>query len=715
MLQRRLTTEPAPLWSETVYTVRSWYDDLPEIVATKEITVIAVPDETISLGITFSEEQDDYINNAPIGIDTQIQDLVTDRPYRALDMGEWEVRLLKKAGRRDYEPYTDWKAVTDGAAHFDVDVSDLAETSVRFRAEARLLSPVDGYDYTIESRQDATAQLLLAQSVTGEITTRKTTGQAPFNVSAKFVVDEKVMRRSIGEVRWLESADGGQTWTQIETEPGRTRMNKAFPEGTYQIKAQVFNEYSGIKTESNILEVVAYNRPRVVVEAPRNVFVGGRATIKADIVPRSSRVAGDLDPANYRFFWALNGSEEWVEGTNTYTYSQDTEGKVRLDVKVIPNDVDLDDLRAQGKGVASLSFQPVAPMKAYLSGQRSAEVGKEYVWEGRSRTPYSRMDVATTSYFTLPNGERVNGDVLTYVPTDADLADGSMLITYTALVNGFGADSTGSTTTEVSTWKYIWPEFTPDVTVNSEYAPADVVVKVLSDRRMGYIEGLQYEWSLPAGMEVLSERDYMRKLKATATGNQDIVVRISDDRGNETMLNVPLTFTVAPDFEISLDYTQSNAFTRAPLDVTIRPSVTGGHPLDRVSSYSYSLNGTPIDGTLRTRTLELGEGPNQIEVTMLSRMGISTTKALNIEVNPNTPPVCEIDYRASTSSWTFMALCNDPDGDVKRYEWTIDGRASSYSGSRLYLTVPEGEYAPAITVRAVDDAGDSSEAAYWSP
>jgi hypothetical protein len=71
-------------------------------------------------------------------------------------------------------------------------------------------------------------------------------------------------------------------------------------------------------------------------------------------------------------------------------------------------------------------------------------------------------------------------------------------------------------------------------------------------------------------------------------------------------------------------------------------------------------------------------------------------------------PVCELEVSETTRDWRVSADCQDPDGRVREYRWTVDGEPSGRSGYRLSVNKRDYEALPLVEVIAVDDAGAES-------
>ena len=83
---------------------------------------------------------------------------------------------------------------------------------------------------------------------------------------------------------------------------------------------------------------------------------------------------------------------------------------------------------------------------------------------------------------------------------------------------------------------------------------------------------------------------------------------------------------------------------------------------------------------------------------------------MNINVAENKLPVCSVSSRETVGSWIVYANCEDTDGRMKSYEWTIAGKLQSISSERVTISKGTYETMPTISLVGVDDSGGKSEA-----
>jgi hypothetical protein len=186
----------------------------------------------------------------------------------------------------------------------------------------------------------------------------------------------------------------------------------------------------------------------------------------------------------------------------------------------------------------------------------------------------------------------------------------------------------------------------------------------------------------------------------------DVVIR--DARGNESTVTYELTAAQSPPIQAALMFYKSNQYDRAALTVTARALVSGGHPADPVNSIQFSVDGIelPSSGTFARATLL--EGPHIFTLAVTTTQGNSATTNETIVVNPNRPPTCSIEREEYLSSWAYTARCNDTDGYMVAYAWTIDGEPLAKGGTRVTISKYSNPMKPIMRLVGYDDSGDPS-------
>ena len=261
---------------------------------------------------------------------------------------------------------------------------------------------------------------------------------------------------------------------------------------------------------------------------------------------------------------------------------------------------------------------------------------------------------------------------------------------------------------------YVWPEFGIDFRKGGEQAPAAVTVSLeATNGSVRRVEGLGINWQFPDNVQVIRDRRETRRTIAIGTpGEHRIEAIVSDAYGNQATVSDIVRLEPADPWIVDLQMRPNRDDMREPLEIDLRADVDGGHPDDRVASYRYLVNGQEVS-TRRNTEVELPAGSHSVELVVTTELGKTPSITQRIEVAENQAPSCTINETERRSGWRLEAVCDDPDGDVEDYAWTVNGESVRGGRSRLTLRVNEGTEKPDVEVIVTDDAGDKSEPVRW--
>lgn len=705
---RRINTDERDLWEETIYKVSAAYNKVPDVKTESVYRAISVPSERIKPIIEV--ESDTAINTKALPVRVLIRDQFSpDDGYDANTMGVWRVRLIQQKPYNETVALTDYMEATNGEAEFSVDLSGMDTSYIRIVAEAMLESPIEGYKRIEQSIRPAFLTILRGGAIDAEVQARKLSGEAPFTAVFKLSLNDRQDLQATGQIVWETSRDEGKTWDQyIPEDRYKYQLVKTFDKGEYQVRAKVVNVNSGVETYTESVQVVAYEKPDISIVGPTTLFVGSEGSYTASLTLNGENISGD----NTVIEWSTDGGKTYSETANSFTLSSDEEARYRLWARVRSAAAPADDSYAYEIAKTAVDFRVVKAPRPYVTGPRIVETGKTYVFKATSSLPYRGMDVKVNGFFTLPDGSIVQGDTAEYVPSEADLNQERVETTYTSWIEGYrdqGAEA--SYTLRSRVWQYVWPTFGMQVRKTADVAPATITASVRAIAFSGQLEEPTYEWELPDGAVILTDRqDTTRSFMINEPGDYTIKVTVRDARGHEAIIEQSLNIGQAEPYVIDLKYSGSNKYEREPLDVLLRPYISGGHPRDRIATRTYSINGTPLESSGYYGRATLDAGEHNIKLKIISEMGNEAEGEVNINVAENMLPVCSLSSRETVGSWIVYAKCEDTDGRVKSYEWTLNGKLQSISSDRINISKGTYETMPTITLVGIDDSGGRSEA-----
>ncbi|WP_353180918.1 Ig-like domain-containing protein [Salinisphaera sp. T5B8] len=705
--QRRVNADARGLWSQTPYSAKAQYTELPTSKAEMAFKVLAVPSESISPEITVAEEE--VLNTEPLAVTVRMNDPFADTGYDPESMGRWRVRIVRMEGL-DSDPLTDYVPVPDsGETSFSIDLDDVESPRIRLSAQAELISPVPEYERVVLSPRPLYLTVLRGKGIEATVEGRRLSGLAPLTAVMSLELDNRLDHTALGDVVW-EMSDDKETWEPMNAQQlYATRMVHVFERGMYWVRANVTNANSGVKLRTPTVQVNAYLVPKIDVEGPENAFIGSTGHYKALAEDAQGEVV---------FEWSLDRGESWQSGTDTLDITRDEETRVSINVRGRYESAPADDVEAWDSARTRLSFREPRGPNVRISGRSLIETGKSYDYQAIVRPPYRNMDITIGGRWTLPDGSKIEGAQMAYTPTHEDLLNERIKLYYHAWIEGYedqGAVDDAEQTLRI--WQYSWPEFRFHNRITAMYAPADVVARLrsMTSTRIRELEEPVIEWEIPSGLNVTEEgTDAVRVFSVAEPGEYTLRAYIKDARGHSSTVEETLRFEQAPDYAFDISYSASNRYNRAPMDIRVRPNVSGGHPRDRIQRYIYRLNDEQIDTDGRYGSVSIAEpGEHRVSVSIETEMGEQAIGELTIEANENAAPSCEIESIGGDTYWRLSAQCDDDDGRVVGHEWYVNGERVGLSGNRITVR-NSGDGPPQVRMIGIDDAGARAPEAIWT-
>lgn len=709
----RLLATPKALWSRTPYEIQARYTAMPDINAKLGLNVLAVPDEELRPSIEVADTT--VLNTEALTVRSMLgHPFQKDTPYTAEEMGEWEIRLLNYLSFSKQEPLSGYQKIdAQGETSFNLDLKPLNAEYVRVMPEARLVSPVPEYQRTVMGSRPLFITVLRGEAIDSKVNARRIRGEAPLSLMAKLDLTNRLDYKALGDVVWEVREIGAGDWEKVENKTTMPdRFQHIFEVGRYEMRAHVFNKNSGAEFTTEAIEVHAYEVPRIKIEGPANAFIGDTARLRVEALLDGVAVEADSMVVE----WSEDNGETWFDGTIEHTIRRDVEERVMLMTRVRMKNSPADWEDSYVERRHRVAFRPVSPPRGSILGSRVVEEGVMVDWRGRARAPYPRMDVSIKGRFILPDGTILDQDQVQYLPTDEDAKNERIEVSYESWIEGFEDQGARSTVTRrIVVWKYQWPDWSMNVRSSASQAPASIDLRIRKPVGMGsYLENVQYEWEIPAGVDVITARTVdSRSLHIAEPGVYPVKVRITDARGNFTELVEEITIDPPDPWEVDFRISMSNADSRAPLELRLSPNVKGGHPEDRIETYRYYVDGALLTDGVRYSSATLEAGKHELALEIQSQFGEVVRRAQEIDVKPNTPPVCELEASESSGRWRFLASCVDQTGRVVKHVWTINDEEIQLSGSRITVSSQDGKPFK-VTLKAVDDGGAESNEVIWS-
>jgi len=689
--------------------IRLSWADYPGIFTEKTITAIGGAKNTIKLLI---DSQRKVSDTEEVIVKLRLGEYLADGSfvYDPETMGQWRTHLLMTANTQSKTvPTTQVVDMVNGEAEYRFTLSGYLFMKVT--AVAQLVTDIPDLNIPIKS-QTRFIEVLNGSPLQGTITSKGLDGPAPkiFSLTLDQTPDN---RGALKEVSWEESVDDGATWKTIEN-ADQVKTNVALLEpGRKKIRAKMVNKNNLIESYTDPVELWAYSKLEGTVIGPNFTSPNAPATLAAELYQDGVKV----DDAVIE--WTIDYGEGVIatETGPTVAVSDTKQGKANVIMKARPGDTRPDDRYAWSYTRHYVLIRdPSAPaVQAY--GPKEVETGKTYHYTGKAKPSWGTLESVQklSSEWQLPDGSTVSGDELDWTPT-ADVATDPKPIIYRAWVSGFKDSTAKEIFVSYKAWEYVWPNWSISFRQSTAEAPSDLTFMVEQDRSdMGRrFEGLTYDWSFPVNVNGKQNGSFPNKANAQVVyeGTYTISVKVRDARGNQTTLTQDVTAIAAAPYVATIKVSKSNAYDRAPMSVTVRPTVAGGHPLDAIDKQTWSIDGTIINeytnrSFLYTTIPEAGD--HVIHYEMKSKMGRIASVDSPLPLAQNKNPECGLAQTNGSLAVYIEAKCTDSDGKVSAFSWSVNGSKISSTSYRIGFNKGTSPQAANVTFVGTDDAGGNSE------
>jgi hypothetical protein len=466
--------------------------------------------------------------------------------------------------------------------------------------------------------------------------------------------------------------------------------------GVSYIRAKMVNKNSGEVSYTDTLKVIAYDLPEATLDVPRSIFVNQPATAKFIVNDGQEEVVTQFSIDRGKTW--LTQDELNIERSERSTISM----RARIRYAYAPED----DRRAWKTFINSISIVDPKPPIPYLRGPRMVESGVEYDYSFDLRPPFPGLSDKAQGEIHLPDGTVIDvgegESTFKYTARAEDVKNGFINMIVKSWVKGFKETTFSERTTRFRSWTYVWPEFTVSGKTNYNEVPSEGrIIIAPSSNLLRYMEGLNYEWILPEGTEVTYSTDSYKRIKFNNPGVNTVQIKMTDDRGNESVL----------DYEVSLEntpMTTAELLPRSSIDGMNEPAkglfllrYKYGHRLDRLKDITWSLNGQELTDQAGRGIIyisDLAAGEYNLETKLETKLGQEINSSYNFSVKENELPTCTATTSVyNASQYTAQVRCTDTDGFVTGYEWYDDNnnpgvvmsRGTRVSGSLVNGQVPD--------------------------
>lgn len=681
---RVILVRAAPLWSEQSATVKLWLQGNNTLSEAKTVTLVSIPDLKVRPELMIVEPT--VSDDGPAKIKMRIGEYRKGGfVYAPSEMGQWKLRLMSRINGV-FEPVSELVDVNEaGEAEVLLPVQGLS--IARLMVEANVTSPSNPRVVVKRMSRYRDIRIVKGKPIDGKLTIksdRPSAGAAPFNVRFEIKLDGKADVAALGAFN-LEISKDGSDWIANEDRRCKLICSMTFYQGRYQVRAHFVNKNSGAESYSEPLDIYSYDAIKVTMEGanvyyPKDQVEVSLKTLNALGGDIASNIEWSVTPSSSR-----DPQGEIASGTGdkiSFTYNKS--GTLYLTAKAVRADIDDPTVKDYVVSKFPILFKAIRKPRVIVIGPKVAETDVVQTFNAQIISDFdgTNTKLKTTGEWTLPDGQKIPGNVLNWVPDEGDkqfLNLGKVNLTYSAWVEGYKEETLTSIVRPIGLWTYVWPEFTLKATLTKNIAPAAATLVVTPDDTEAFSniepKDITYTWNIDPELILNRVSGGSAKLTIPMGGSFMAGVTVSDKRGHSTTLEVPLSSYDMSDIFVKLNVANASKHTHSPLDLSVNIQVTGGAVGDYVKEIVYDLDGTVLDFDNKSfgKVLGITTGNHNLNVKVTTLYGKVGTQTANFDVLDNVPPTCELKVTPIDNRDSYLeAACNDPDGRIYSYEWNVD-------------------------------------------
>lgn len=699
-----LSVGASALWTTRDIELKAQYTGDKTALGTKKVKVLTVPANTIVAKLETPEVLQNTQSTITAKVSIGSLDFLTRKmTYDKETMGDWSAVIALESRNKEGTSYQNLteplKLNSEGVASAEIPFKDFSIGSSRLVALVTVDSKLADYQKTIKSNS-AFFQIYKGEAIDGDIQIKRMAGKAPFAAQLLYVPNTLNDRRAKGDVTWEMSKDSGGTWEEIATNKDFVQILLS-TKGIYQFRAQIANKYSGIRTTTDFQEVLVYEQPDLKIEGVSALHSGETGEYKLLDNDES------IDLTSTEVQWSLDGVN-WVNGDDSFTLTMDNDTRYNVYARAAYVNTELAGDARFSKATKIVRAARLQPVRMSLPVIKAMEEGVPYTLDVTTTLADTAAGTPIITEWTLPDGTKTLSPSITYTPTAADVTNKLVTLQVRAWAEGYQAETENLKRLTPAAWRYTFPSFEIISKTNSSYAPTSGSMLINTPTDLPpYYSGVTFsvEWKIPETFEVVRKSDKQVVFNVTEAGTENVQATVTDNRGNAKVISSYIGTNQAPEPQLSIEPRYSNTMMREPLTVIANLSGKMGHPLDRINTVSWYLDGKLVEPTnLRVMVSGVEAGVHKLKAVMTSVFNIQREYEMEIPVAKNVEPKCNVKESNYSNILRLDLICTDEDGKMAKYEWNINGEVSPYIGSYIYVSKSTG-YSAVIIARGVDDSG----------
>ncbi|GIU40940.1 periplasmic protein [Shewanella colwelliana] len=694
------------LWDRIPYKLNAAYRLAPEMQTQQDFDLIITPHPYMQVLLDMGDGRFDSTQTINATVQLGMRNSLTGQyEYDPATMGDgWDVFVAFKNGT-EYEPISTISSTgADGKGVVQVDANTIFERNQAVYAVAKAHSPYSEIEVTRVSIPRSVT-VVKGTEVEGSLFARVVQSRVPAVFDVRFDTSSINDFLVMGDIRWQFKDANGQWQDNAAYNDMQYISLKSEEPETIGVRAIVTNKSSGAVTTSEELTLISYDVPQVSI-------VGGNQAIVGQTMELVAQDNSDTPQADTVVEWSIDDGATWEPGLSTYSLTVG-EGTMKVYARMkYANTSDNVTAGQWSQAVKYIAVSKPKPLIMNVSRPSMAEVGTDITLALQVSNPFAATGVPVKTEWELPDGTIIaDQNELVYSVVQEDL-DGSNRISVRARswLEGYKNLSMGEMNILINTFTYQFPaesDMNLTITNNIKFTPSSGYAAL----SMPYINApgvtFTYDWTFDGDAieQTLSSGKSMNFVVKQA-GVHEIMLTVSDNRGNFAHLTGFVEAVEPAPMEFKMSNVYSNKYLRAPLNVSLYPSVTLSHPYDYIKEYVWTINGEVGEPSSRAiGTFDaLPVGHYEVELNVTSNYGQPGKYTTSFDVVANKPPVCEPKARDQYGTYIVDANCTDHDGVISYYRWVINGTEFTPYGAQVRLSATDYPSAQ-ITIEAVDDAG----------
>lgn len=540
----------------------------------------------------------------------------------------------------------------------------------------------------------------------------------PFSTVVRLGFEHRKAVRRVKNVRWEVSDDEGNSWniaTNLNGTPvTRSRISKRLTERQHLIsRARYVLDGPAYNTEEG--HVYALVEPKVRIDGPNVTYTSYPITLTGVI---TNGIPGDL---KWQVFTNKDRKVPMIEQDGPSLTLQGLEfGGYIVKLLSTENPAYFEGHAAKGYAQQVVMVLPEKEVvEPEMKGLRNIKVGKTYHYTARLPGPFStakaRHDLTISGVWTLPDGTTQDGPHLVVQPT----APGEIVATFTGKVDQL-PHITVAGSLKLKATEYVWPAWVMTTEVKGSQVPVRVTAAVkMADVKAGRAgigdEVPQYQWILPEGARVVSERGNLVIVDLAKAGDAQLQVKVFDTLGHETVVSSD-TIPVAasdPDFQIDAVAAFADGNDLAPGRILFRLSVLKTPKNDAFKTFRV-YDGETLLGETAQKILTLpftNAGTYRLTLEAETKFGVIKQREVVVTLRPAPQPSCSLSLLGQTSlAWKLQAVCTVSEGTISAMDWAFGDRTSTGTAKLMEIRKADFPGGVDVTVTGTTNKGLSASA-----